>query len=159
MRDLCMIACVSRDGGLGKEGKLLWQIPEDMQFFRHTTQGGVVAMGRKTFTSIGRALPGRTNLVLSRHPVEATDVIWCDSVEMLNTKLTELAGRKFIIGGASLYQLFLPEAEEIYLTEVDGVKPADTYFPEFDKSKFVRAIVQTGVSDGVKYEMVRYSRA
>jgi len=158
MKDLCMIACVSRDGGLGKDGELLWHIPEDMRFFRQTTQGSAVAMGRKTFASIGRALPGRTNLVLSRHPVGASGVTWCNSTEALKAQLAELPGKKFIIGGASLYEMFLPEAEAIYLTEIDGVKPADTYFPEFDKSEFTRTVVQAGASDGIKYEMARYDR-
>ena len=158
MKNLAMIACVSQDLGLGQAEQLLWRIPEDMAFFKQTTMGKTVVMGRKTFTSIGNPLPGRKNVVLSRSPLEVAGVEWCSSKSALDEYLQTVPGEKFIIGGASLYQMYLPEAEVIYLTEVEGVKPADTYFPEFDKSKFVRTVLQTGESDGIKYEIVKYER-
>lgn len=157
MKNLYMIACVSRDGGLGKDGKLLWQIPADMRFFRETTLGHPVIMGRKTFASIGRALPGRKNLVLSRQKGDDPAVQWCDEAG-LQAWLETTPGPKFVIGGASLYQKFLPEAEIIYLTEVDGVKPADTYFPEFDKSQFERIVLKEGVDADYNYQIVKYIR-
>jgi dihydrofolate reductase len=157
MKDLYMIACVSKDGGLGKDGGLLWHIPEDMKFFRETTTGSTVIMGRKTFESIGRALPGRRNIVLSSRKGENADVEWCTREELEDT-LKTVSGKKFVIGGASLYEMFLPEAEKIYLTEVDDMKPADTMFPEFDKSKWRREIIQDGEHDGAKYEIVEYTR-
>ncbi len=157
MKDLYMIACVSTDGGLGKDGGLLWHIPEDMKFFRETTTGSTVIMGRKTLESIGRALPGRRNIVLSSRKGENADVEWCTREELEDT-LKTVSGKKFVIGGASLYEMFLPEAEKIYLTEVDDMKPADTMFPEFDKSKWRREIIQDGEHDGAKYEIVEYTR-
>lgn len=157
MKDLYMIACVSKDGGLGKDGGLLWHIPEDMKFFRETTKGSTVIMGRKTFESIGRALPGRRNIVLSSRKGESADVEWCTREELEDT-LKTVSGKKFVIGGASLYEMFLPEAEKIYLTEVNDMKPADTMFPEFDKSKWHREIIQDSEYDGIKYEIVEYTR-
>lgn len=157
MKDLYMIACVSKDGGLGKDGGLLWHIPEDMKFFRETTTGSTVIMGRKTFESIGRALPGRRNIVLSSRKGENADVEWCTREELEDT-LKTVSGKKFVTGGASLYEMFLPEAEKIYLTEVDDMKPADTMFPEFDKSKWRREIIQDGEHGGAKYEIVEYTR-
>lgn len=157
MKDLYMIACVSKDGGLGKDGGLLWSIPEDMKFFRETTKGSTVIMGRKTFESIGRALPGRRNIVLSSRKGENADVEWCTREELEDT-LKTVSGKKFVIGGASLYEMFLPEAEKIYLTEVESTKPADTIFPEFDKSQWRREIIQDGEYDGAKYEIVEYTR-
>lgn len=157
MKNLFMIACVSRDGGLGKDGELLWHIPEDMKFFRETTKGNMVIMGRKTFDSIGRALPGRENVVLSSRKGEATDVKWCTREE-LGKVLRNAEGKKFVIGGASLYEMFLPEAEKIYLTEVDEIKPADTWFPEFAKDEWRRKVLQSGEHDGVKYAMVEYTK-
>lgn len=157
MKNLCMIACVSKDGGLGKDGELLWHIPEDMKFFRETTRGSMVIMGRKTFESIGKALPGRENVVLSSRKGEAEDVTWCTREE-LEKILRETTGQKFVIGGASLYAMFLPAAEKIYLTEVEGAKPADTWFPEFAKAEWQRKVLQSGEHDGVKYEMVEYTK-
>lgn len=157
MKDLYMIACISKDGGLGKGGELLWHIPEDMKFFRETTKGNMVIMGRKTFDSIGRALPGRRNIVLSSRKGANTDVEWCTREE-LEEVLKATSGKKFIIGGASLYEMFLPEAEKIYLTEVDSVKPADTMFPRFEKSEWQREVLQNGEYDGNKYEIVEYTR-
>lgn len=157
MKDLYMIACVSKDGGLGRGGELLWHIPEDMKFFREATKGSTVIMGRKTFESIGRALPGRRNIVLSSQKGANTDVEWYTREE-LEDVLKTVSGKKFVIGGASLYGMFLPEAEKIYLTEVESTKPADTMFPGFDKSEWQRATMQDGEHDGVKYEIVEYIR-
>lgn len=156
--ELDMIACVSRDGGLGKDNKLLWHFKDDMRFFRQTTLGSTVVMGSKTFQSLGRPLPKRINIVLSRHPSDDTGVTWCRNKEELDQLLSGATGKKFIIGGASLYEMFLPEAEKIYLTEVDAVKPADVYFPEFDVDKFDRKVLKTGVTDGIKYKMIEYTR-
>lgn len=157
MKDLSMIACVSRDGGLGDAGQLLWNIPEDMKFFRETTKGSTVIMGRKTFESIGRALPGRKNIVLSSHNGDTENVEWCTRTE-LDELIRDISGKKFIIGGASLYEMFLPEAETIYLTEVDATRPADTYFPSFDHRNWTRTILQTGEHDGIRYEIAEYTK-
>lgn len=157
MKDLYMIACISKDGGLGKGGELLWHIPEDMKFFRETTKGNMVIMGRKTFDSIGRALPGRRNIVLSSRKGENADVEW-HTREELEEALKTTSGKKFIIGGASLYEMFLPEAEKLYLTEVDSVKSADIIFPQFEKSEWQREVLQNGEYDGIKYEIVEYTR-
>lgn len=155
MKDLYMIACVSKDGGLGKDGELLWHIPEDMKFFRETTRGSMVIMGRKTFESIGRALPGRRNVVLSRRRGEAEGVEWCTREE-LEEIVQSTQGKKFVIGGASLYEMFLPAAEKVYLTEVDGTKPADTWFPKMNEGEWKREVIDTGEHEGAKYEIVEY---
>ncbi len=158
MKNLAMIACVSRDGGLGKGNDLLWRFAEDQKFFRETTMGAVVVMGSNTFDSIGRVLPGRENVVLSRFEVNADGVKVFHDKAKLDEYLAELQGDIFIIGGASLYKLYLPEAETIYLTEVDAEKPADVFFPEFDRSQYDAEVLQTGEAQGVKYRIVKYSR-
>lgn len=158
MDNLSIVACVSKDMGLGVAGKLLWRIPEDMRFFKELTMGGVVVMGRKTFESIGNPLPGRQNVVLSRQPLAVNGVDWCTNPEELDEYLSHQTKTKYIIGGAALYDLYIDRAQKIYLTEVDGVKQADTFFPKFDKSKFERKVLQAGESDGIKYEIVEYSR-
>lgn len=156
MRGLYMIACVSRDRGLGRNGQLLWHIPEDMQFFRKTTLNSAVVMGRRTYESIGRPLPQRDNIILSRQDVEGV-ATYHDKAQ-LDDFLNFISSKKFIIGGASLYGMYLNETEKLYLTEVDAVKPADTYFPEFDKSQFRRKVLSSGEHEGIAYEIVEYTR-
>ena len=116
MKELYIIACISQDRGLGKAGDLLWRIPEDMQFFRTTTLDRTVVMGRKTYESIGRPLPKRQNIVLSRQDVDGVTTYRDQSA--LDAFLKSVPGKKFIIGGASLYQMYLDQAEKLYLTEV-----------------------------------------
>lgn len=158
MKNLSMIACVSKDGGLGYQNQLLWVFPEDQRFFRETTMGHPIVMGGNTFASIGRALPGRENIVLSRSEIGAEDVKWFSDKTELDQYLAALDDEKFIIGGASLYRMYVNEAEKIYLTEMEGERPADVFFPEFDKAQFERKILRTGEVDGVKYQMVEYNR-
>lgn len=161
MKNLYLIACVSQDVGLGQSGKLLWSIPEDMRFFRQTTTGSTVVMGRKTFESIGRPLPQRENIILSRQAlIDTADSnlkVYHDKTS-LDQYLNSLDGPKFIIGGASLYQMYLDAATKIYLTEVQATRPADVYFPEFDKSLFLRKVLKTGQQDNINYEIVEYTR-
>ena len=158
MKNLAMIACVSRDGGLGKGNDLLWRFSEDQKFFRETTMGATIVMGSKTFESIGRALPGRENIVLSRGEIDAEGVrVFHDRAE-LDAYLEKLSSKKFIIGGASLYSMYLPEAEVVYLTEIDAEKPADVFFPEFDRNLYNAEILQTGQVQDAEYRIIKYSR-
>lgn len=158
MKNLAIIACISQDGGLGMKGDLLWHIPEDMRFFKETTMGSVVVMGRKTFVSIGRALPGRQNIVLSRGGVAAEGVQCFQAEDELMAWLGEQDGKKFIIGGASLYEKFLPEAEVIYLTEVAATKPADVFFPKFDREEFDGEELGCGQYQDTEYRIMKYTR-
>lgn len=158
MKHLTLVACISKDGGLGRENELLWHIPEDMKFFRETTTGGVVVMGRKTFASIGRALPRRENIVLSHHEVTADGAIWAEDLPALERILEKLDGNVYIIGGAALYKMFIDQADRLLLTEVDAVRPADVFFPEFRREDYTAKVLQQGEYDGVKWQTVEYTR-
>ncbi len=158
MQKVSLIACISKDRGLGQAGQLLWRIPEDQKFFKDTTMGGAVVMGRKTFESIGNPLPGRVNIVLSHEPVETEGVYWCQNPRDLEEFLATRTEPIFIIGGASLYEMYIDRAEKIYLTEVDSTRPADVYFPEFNPADFQRHVLSQGDSDGIAYEIVEYVR-
>lgn len=158
MQNISMIACVSRDGGLGNQGELLWHIPEDMQFFRQTTTGHTVVMGGTTYRSIGQPLPGRQNVVLSREPIEHPDVIWLKNRTELDRFLAGQTTETFIIGGASLYRMFIDQAKRLYLTEVDGEKPADVFFPEFNHEDFTVQVLQEGQLDDINYQVKLYQR-
>lgn len=160
MKNLYLIACISEDRGLGYAGDLLWHIKEDMQFFRTTTLGSTVVMGRKTYASIGKPLPGRQNVVLSRHEIDSTAdnlTVYHDPAA-LTQFLDSLDTPKFVIGGASLYQMYIDQADKLYLTEVAASRPADTFFPEFDKSRFTRTVLKSGLASNIKYEIVEYTR-
>lgn len=158
MSNISIIACISQDRGLGYTGQLLWHIPEDMQFFKRTTMGGVVVMGSRTFASIGRPLPGRQNIVLSHHQPEHAQVTWCQDEAELRQSLAQQTAPIFIIGGASLYAMFIDQAQKLYLTEVAGQRPADTFFPDFDRSQFDRRVLQEGEDHGIKYTISEYTR-
>ncbi len=158
MKHLSMIACVSSDFGLGRDNALLWHLPADQAFFRRTTMGHPVVMGRKTFASIGRALPGRENIVLSHRPVSAPGIQSFSDFGSLEAYLETLSGEKFIIGGASLYSHFLPAAERIYLTEVAAEQPADTFFPRFQRTDFTRQVLSRHHEQDQDFEIVLYER-
>ncbi len=127
---------MARNGVIGQKGEIPWRLPEDMKFFKATTLGKPVIMGRKTWDSIGKPLPGRTNIVITRNPefqeegvvraarfedaVDAAEKTGCDEI--------------MVIGGAGVYRLALPLATRLYITEVDGDMEGDVYFPRFEKS-------------------------
>lgn len=127
------IAAVDRQGAIGKGGKLPWHYSADMKFFRETTTGHAVVMGRKTWLTLGKPLKNRLNLVLSRDPsIEPQESLLVlsdvDSVLSLNESLTT---DLFVIGGAQVYEAFLPRIEKWIITEVPlKVKGADTFMPE-----------------------------
>ena len=156
---LSLIAAVARDGGIGHRGELLVRIPEDLRRFKRLTMGSPVLMGRKTWEAIGRPLPGRLNIVVSRDPRwRAEGATPAPSLEAA----LELAGpseRVFVIGGAEIYALALPRADELELTEVDAVFPADTFFPAWDRSDFreTSRLPQT-TPEGLPYSFVSYRR-
>ncbi|PJE63731.1 hypothetical protein COU89_01705 [Candidatus Roizmanbacteria bacterium CG10_big_fil_rev_8_21_14_0_10_45_7] len=131
---ISIIAAIGRSRELGKENRLLWHIPEDMKRFRTITNNHVVIMGRKTFESIGRPLPARTNIVVSRDgqfaPMGVTAVAHSLDEALAEARLIEKE-EVFIIGGGQLYALALPMADRLYLTQVHASFDADTYFPDY----------------------------
>ena len=151
-----MIAAVGKNGELGKNNDLIWHFKEDMQFFRSTTTGSTVVMGRKTFESLPKALPKRRNVVISKNSAFKPE--GAEAVSSIESAL-ELIGddRAFIIGGASIYKEFLPYAKELYLTEIDSACPdADTYFPPFDRSGYLREVLGESKENGICFSFVKY---
>lgn len=123
-----MIAARSRNGVIGSEGDIPWRLRDDMRFFRNTTLGNTVIMGRKTFESIGKPLANRKNIVLTRDPTfQVPGVVIAHSI----SEALQLCGADaFVIGGQQVYEAFLPLADEIFLTEVDANLEGDTRFPD-----------------------------
>lgn len=124
-----VIAAVGRNRELGKDNSLLWKLPNDLRNFKELTMGGVVVMGRKTFESIGRPLPGRRNIVVTRngdfeHEGVETACSFDKAMELCHWDA-------FVIGGAQIYEMALTLAHRLFLTTVEGDFEADCYFPEF----------------------------
>ena len=153
-----MIAAVGKNNELGKNNNLIWHFHEDMLFFKQTTIGATVVMGRKTFESLPKALPKRRNIVISsnkEYAAQGAEVV--NSVEKA-LKLTKNE-RVFIIGGASIYKTFLPYVKEIYLTEIEAsCNDADTYFPTFDKSEYSREVLGTSCENEINFSFVKYTK-
>ena len=155
------IACVGKNGELGQDNQLLFHLPEDMAFFKQTTMGHPVLMGRKTWESIGHPLPGRRNFVVSRDP-SLTLPEGVELVSDLSKFIAENSGSKeeiFVIGGANLYAQLLPFCRTLYLTEVSASAPgADAFFPDFQRGSFLRKSLGQGAKDNLQYEFVKYER-
>ena len=125
-----LIAAVAANGVIGADGDLPWRIPEDFAFFKRTTMGHPLVMGRATFDSIGRPLPGRTSIVISRNPAyQAPGATLVTSLEAA-VQAAGPAEETFVIGGAELYRQALPFAQRVYLTEIASDFAGDVYFPE-----------------------------
>ena len=134
-----IIAAIGKNRELGKKGGLVFNIPGDLRFFKQTTMGYPVVMGRTTFLSLPRLLPGRKHYVLSpdEEPTFPEEVTVLHDLNQFIKDHQNDAQEFFIIGGGSIYQQFLPYCDKIYLTEVDGEDAeADVYFPDFDKTKY-----------------------
>ncbi len=141
-------AIARKDRAIGKDNALLWHIPEDMRHFRELTTGHAVVMGENTFRSIGKPLPNRTNIVLSLDTELRLDgCIVAHSVEdALEQARTSESEEIFIIGGASIYRQFIPLADRLYLTLVEGEYEADTFFPEY--GEFTKVFGEETVDNG-----------
>ncbi len=156
---ISIIAAIGKNRELGKNNRLLWHIPEDLARFKKLTLGHPVIMGRKTFESISKPLPQRTNIIVTRD--RKYQKIGCLIANSLEQAL-ELAKQKerqeiFIIGGGQIYAAALKYASRLYLTIVEGKYEADTYFPdycEFKKTVFQ----QTGESGGYRYAFLVLER-
>ncbi len=131
---ISLIAAVAENGVIGREGGLPWRIAEDLQFFKATTLGKPVIMGRKTYDSIGKPLPGRLNIVLTRDSAwRALGVTTARDLDAaLRIAKQSGADEAMIIGGAAVYEAALPIAERIYLTQVHREFDGDTLFPFLD---------------------------
>ena len=129
---------------IGKDGTIPWRLPNDARYFKDTTIGHTVVMGRKTFEAIGRRpLPQRRNVVLTR-----SNDINLPGVDVVHSKNEVLAlGDIFIIGGESVYRQFLEEAERLYITEIALEIDGDTFFPEWERQSFTMVSAQEGVLD------------
>ncbi|MGI9302559.1 MAG: dihydrofolate reductase [Gammaproteobacteria bacterium] len=136
MTTISLIAAMSRNRVIGKDGAMPWHLPADLQRFKSITMGKAMLMGRKTFESLGRLLPGRRHLVLTRNPRFAYQ--GCDVVHSLDEATTLLGDEPelMVIGGASVYRATLPHARRFYLTLIHTEIDGDVLFPEYDATEW-----------------------
>lgn len=134
---ISLVVAVDQRNGIGKENQLLWHLPNDLRHFKRITTGKTILMGRKTLESIGRPLPNRKNIVLSKQipPTQESDLRYCASLEEA-LELTKFEEEIFVIGGGNIYKQMLPIATYIYLTKVDATFDADTFFPQLDPTEW-----------------------
>lgn len=132
MPDLAIIVAMTRDRIIGSGGSLPWHLREDLQLFKRLTAGGTLIMGRKTHASIGRPLPGRHNIVLSRSSQKIPGVLQCDNFKSGLRAAAQQGRPIFVIGGAQLYRKALMIATELHVSWVKDDYTGDVYFPEFD---------------------------
>lgn len=131
-----LVVAVARNGVIGRDNALPWRLPADLAYFKKVTMGHPVVMGRKTHESIGKPLPGRLNIVITRNRgFAAPGCIVAGSLEEAWRAAGD-AGEVCVIGGTSLFEETLPIADLIHLTEVDADVEGDTYFPAFDRSRW-----------------------
>jgi len=149
-----IIAAIGKNRELGINNKLIWHIKEDMDFFKEVTTGYIVVMGRKTFESIGRPLPNRENIVITRSNLDIDGI----KIEHDPYKILELNEKVFIIGGESIYEFYLPFADNLYLTEIDAEALADSFFPEFDKKDYDEQIIKESREEDINFAFKVYQR-
>lgn len=150
---ISLIVAHDKNRVIGHENQMPWHLPEELKYFKKMTMGKPIIMGRKTFESIGRPLPGRRNIVITRNPeykVEGVEVV--DSLEKA-LKLTKDAEEVMIIGGEQIFKLALPFTDRLYITYINHEFKGDTFFPEYDLNewKLVSQSEPQETEDGYTY--------
>ena len=156
-----LIVAVYDDWGIGKDGTQPVALSADRKFFRETTRGATVIVGRKTLADFpgGKPLPNRVNIVLTRQDMKLDGVEICHSPEEA-VAFTENHARTFVIGGGSVYKQMLGFCENAYVTKVHSTPESDTYFPNLDEDPQwkLAEVLQSGEENGIQYEMLLYKR-
>ena len=134
---ISIIAAMDRNRLIGNSNQLPWHLPADFAHFKAVTMGKPIIMGRKTFESIGKPLPGRTNIVLSRNPDICFDGVVCVAGFEQAVAVVPDADEVMVIGGSSIYEMLLPQVNRLYLTYVDAAFEGDAWFPEFDENQWL----------------------
>lgn len=158
--DIILVAAIGENGEMGRNNELLWHLPGDLPRFKELTMGSPIIMGRKTFDSIGRALPGRLNIVLTENKQwSAKGVSVCRDLESaLGLAEQENTGKAFVIGGGQIYKLFLAYATKLEITEVYDAPVADTFFPNFSGLDFKEVARIKNTDSHPKFDYVTYKK-
>ncbi len=157
-----IIVAMGRNREIGAKNKLLWKIPEELKRFKEITTGHPIVMGRKTYESIGRVLPNRTNIIITRdanYSVEGAVITHSLEEAVEKSKDSEGSQEIFIIGGAQIFEQALPIADKLYVTLVDADFPeADSFFPEYEDEFTKEVFEQDQESAGYRYKFLEFEK-
>ena len=154
-----IIAAIGKNNELGKDNKLIWNLPNDLKFFRKTTNGKTIIMGRRTFESLNGLLPNRHHVVLSSSNNFPKEVEVYKDLKTLLEHFNQVNEELFVIGGSSIYKLFLPFCDKLYLTEIEAeCNSADAYFPVFNRCDYDSEILLENEDNGIHYRHVLYKK-
>ena len=160
---LSIIVAKAKNNIIGKDNKLLWKLPADLQRFKELTTGHIIIMGRKTFESLGRVLPNRKHIVFTQNPdFKVND----ENVQVVHSMLEiqeyiESEEECFVIGGALIYNLLMPYVNKMYITQIDKDFEGDAFFPRIDETKWKEVEREKGVKDennNLEYEFITYEK-
>ena len=167
MKKISLIVAVAKNKVIGDKGAMPWDLPSDLENFKKITMNKPMIMGRKTFDSIGRPLPGRDNIVVSRNPNISKDgIILCNDIDTAVSIANECAERRktdeiMVIGGEYIFKAFVNKADKLYLTEVDSSPDGDVFFPNFNLNNF-NQIYKNDFSqekgDSCKHRLIVYEK-
>lgn len=143
------IAAMAENRVIGNQNTIPWHLPEDFKWFKKTTMGQTLLMGRKTFESIGRPLPGRQTIILSRSQLSIPNTETINAIDSIETVATN--DTIWIAGGAEIYQLMLPKCSDIYLTRVHQKPDGDTFFPEFEDSFTLDSVFESNTRFSIEH--------
>ena len=156
-----LILAVDKNWAIGLDNKMLYDLKKDPKHFKETTTGGLVIMGRKTFDSMGRALPNRENLILTRDiNLKREGALVFNDISEILSYVENSPKEAFVIGGAEICELFLDNIDEAIITKIDKESPADTYLLNFDMDPDFEIVEDSNpINDnGIKMKFVRYKR-
>mgnify|MGYP005638636427 FL=1 len=159
--EIILIAAVSKDRVIGKQGGIPWKIKEDLSFFKEKTLNSPIIMGRSTYNSIGRPLPNRLNIVMTRSAKKTEGVTEVTSVkEAVETaSKNKNSSKVYVIGGENIYKEFLPIAHRMIITEVElYIEGGDTFFPEWSINEWQEQNRDQKEENGIKFSFVEYTR-
>lgn len=160
MSEIALIVAYSRNRVIGKDNQLPWRLPSDLAHFKRHTLGHPIIMGRKTWASLGRPLPGRHNIVISRSGVgDFTGATRVDSIEAA-IDAARGNGQVFVIGGAQIYEQSLPKATRVIATEIDAIMAGDAFFPTLDPRQWTEVSREAQPAEnGLRFAFVEYRRS
>lgn len=148
MKTINIAVAIADNYAIGKDNKLLWHMPADLKFFKKTTTGHTVIMGRKTFDSVGKPLPNRTNIVITRRSdLQIPGVIVVNGLDEAFSAVKEADAEIFVVGGAEIYKQALPKVQRIYLTTIHHKFDADTFFPKLKMDDWAEISSETHKAD------------
>ncbi len=159
MDKITLIAAIGKNNELGRDNKLIWHFKEDMKFFKANTMGKYIVMGRKTFESLPHLLPNRKHIVITTRDLKIDNVDIFHSKEEVLDFIANCDEEFMVIGGASLYEQFMEEADKMLITEIDDIdRTADTFFPEIERDKWNVRTISEQEEQGIKFKHLEYKK-